>query len=188
MFSPPFYILMRCSRTSLSFFALVSLVVLSVFCNNVVATAEVTQKLRRGQFGNITDSLDSLNRALTLQARRDHSSVPTHHSGRVTVHYPISRIPNTHGELIHTAAVYSSDLMRSSTSNGGYKKAFAAQSKEDIWLYEHWFYGMEKGTILESGKNLSNSGSNSSIHKFIVSTRCYSLDLKCFCHITVMLK
>jgi hypothetical protein len=26
-----------------------------------------------------------------------------------------------------------------------------AQSAEDIWAYENWFYGMEHGIILESG-------------------------------------
>ena len=34
---------------------------------------------------------------------------------------------------------------------GGYAKVSRAQDKEDMWLYENWFYGKEGGVILESG-------------------------------------
>ena len=32
-----------------------------------------------------------------------------------------------------------------------YSKLSRAQDKEDIWLYENWFYGKERGVIVESG-------------------------------------
>lgn len=34
---------------------------------------------------------------------------------------------------------------------GEYSKLSRAQDKEDIWLYENWFYGKERGVIVESG-------------------------------------
>jgi hypothetical protein len=34
---------------------------------------------------------------------------------------------------------------------GAYSKLSRAQDKEDIWLYENWFYGKERGVIVESG-------------------------------------
>jgi hypothetical protein len=33
----------------------------------------------------------------------------------------------------------------------GYANMSLAQSAEEIWLYENWFYGMTNGVILESG-------------------------------------
>lgn len=32
-----------------------------------------------------------------------------------------------------------------------YNSVSRAQDKEDVWAYENWFYGMENGTVLESG-------------------------------------
>jgi cephalosporin hydroxylase len=36
-------------------------------------------------------------------------------------------------------------------NNYEYVKWNFAQDQEDIWLYENWFWGVEKGVILESG-------------------------------------
>jgi FkbM family methyltransferase len=45
-----------------------------------------------------------------------------------------------------------SEIDSTSTNyNREYKKFSLAQDQEDIWLYEHWFYGMKDGVILESG-------------------------------------
>lgn len=47
-----------------------------------------------------------------------------------------------------SAPVTSQALMN---KGGGYTKVSRAQDKEDIWLYENWFYGKERGVIVESG-------------------------------------
>jgi len=36
-------------------------------------------------------------------------------------------------------------------NKSGYKKLAIAESQEDIWAYENWFYGMSNGTMLVSG-------------------------------------
>lgn len=46
---------------------------------------------------------------------------------------------------------FSAELSRYSDMDKPYTDLAQAQDQEDIWLYENWFYGMEKGVIMESG-------------------------------------
>jgi FkbM family methyltransferase len=64
----------------------------------------------------------------------------------ITVQYPSSIF--THPwDWRETTPTFSSKL----TKDTKYLEIGKAQDREDLWIYENWFYGMTNGTILESG-------------------------------------
>lgn len=69
----------------------------------------------------------------------------------LTINYPLSIFETGNTENWRDAAKYSSELVISSQNDKSWKEVSQAQDQEDVWLYENWFYGMEKGVILESG-------------------------------------
>lgn len=69
----------------------------------------------------------------------------------LTINYPLNIFETTNTEDWRAPAKYSTELVRSSGSEKQWKEISQAQDQEDVWLYENWFYGMEKGVIMESG-------------------------------------
>lgn len=68
----------------------------------------------------------------------------------LTVNYPLG-IFDPAAPNWRNPAVYSSELDSISTKEREYLDFSRAQDQEDVWLYEHWFYGMKDGVIMESG-------------------------------------
>jgi hypothetical protein len=64
----------------------------------------------------------------------------------ITVNYPSDAF--THPLIFQNYKVSFSKSLAKQTS---YVDLSRAQDREDIWIYENWFYGMEHGVILESG-------------------------------------
>jgi FkbM family methyltransferase len=50
-----------------------------------------------------------------------------------------------------TPGVYDQNLADQSEKTRGYLDISKAQDREDVWLYENWFYGVRNGIIVESG-------------------------------------
>lgn len=64
----------------------------------------------------------------------------------IVINYP-SGIFTHPWDWRHTTPQYSTQL----TKDESYLQISRAQDREDVWIYENWFYGMKNGTILESG-------------------------------------
>lgn len=65
----------------------------------------------------------------------------------IAIQYPSSLF--THPwDWRETTPTFSSKLAKDDTL---YLQIGKAQDREDVWIYENWFYGMRNGTILESG-------------------------------------
>lgn len=70
----------------------------------------------------------------------------------LTINYPLNVFETGNNvEEWRAAAKYSAELFYSSEHDKSWKEISQAQDQEDVWLYENWFYGMEKGVIMESG-------------------------------------
>jgi len=65
----------------------------------------------------------------------------------VTVNYPL----NAFTDDWRTPGVFSNSLYNYLESTKDWREYSNAQDQEDIWLYENWFYGYERGVIMESG-------------------------------------
>lgn len=74
----------------------------------------------------------------------------------VIIHYPNS-IFISHSNWREMKAIYDPKL----TKSDEYLKVGRSQDREDVWIYENWFYGMTNGTILESGALNGETFSNS---------------------------
>ena len=72
-------------------------------------------------------------------------------SKALAINYPLSIFETTTTEDWRSPARYSADLVNSADGKTPWKDLSQAQDQEDVWLYENWFYGMEKGVIMESG-------------------------------------
>lgn len=74
----------------------------------------------------------------------------------VVIHYPNS-IFTTNNNWREMKPSFDNKL----TKSDSYLKVGNSQDREDVWLFENWFYGMTNGTVLESGgldgKTFSNS-------------------------------
>jgi hypothetical protein len=68
----------------------------------------------------------------------------------LTINYPLRFFESGSGDW-RTQAKYSASLVQSSEKDRSWGEISQAQDQEDVWLYENWFYGMEKGIIMESG-------------------------------------
>jgi hypothetical protein len=70
----------------------------------------------------------------------------------LTINYPLNVFDTgSNVEEWRAPARYSAELFQSSETDKSWKEISQAQDQEDVWLYENWFYGMEKGVIMESG-------------------------------------
>ena len=69
----------------------------------------------------------------------------------LTINYPLNFFDGSLGRDWRSPAKYSSALVERSEPTRSWSEFSYAQDQEDIWLYENWFYGMEKGVIMESG-------------------------------------
>ena len=69
----------------------------------------------------------------------------------LTINYPLHIFGA--GNILNwrSPGEFSADLERVSNDGKPYKELARAQDQEDIWLYENWFYGVERGIIMESG-------------------------------------
>lgn len=68
------------------------------------------------------------------------------------INYPLSFFDGTSSKVDwRSPAVYSAALVASSEKERTWSEWSQAQDQEDVWLYENYFYGMEKGVIMESG-------------------------------------
>jgi hypothetical protein len=68
----------------------------------------------------------------------------------LTINYPLKFFDGTTPDWKSKASI-SPSLLSKSLSDRSYIDVGRAQDQEDVWLYENWFYGMEKGVIMESG-------------------------------------
>ena len=74
------------------------------------------------------------------------------HASALTVNFPL-HLFGAKGETSNwrTHAVYVPRFAREHEHNKSWQELSHAQNGEDLWLYNHWFYGMKRGVILESG-------------------------------------
>jgi hypothetical protein len=84
--------------------------------------------------------------------KRTSESEPGPMTRALTINYPLNVFDTgSNVEEWRAPARYSAELFRSSETDKSWKEISQAQDQEDVWLYENWFYGMEKGVIMESG-------------------------------------
>lgn len=69
----------------------------------------------------------------------------------LTINYPLKIFETTNTEDWRAPAKFSKELVVMSDTDKQYREISQAQDQEDVWLYENWFYGMDKGVIMESG-------------------------------------
>ena len=68
------------------------------------------------------------------------------------INYPLNFFDGSMGSADwRSPAVYSPSLVTSSEAQRTWGEWSQAQDQEDVWLYENYFYGMERGVIMESG-------------------------------------
>ena len=65
----------------------------------------------------------------------------------LTITYPLHFFNQGDNFDWRRSASYSSDLIK----RKDWVDYSQAQDQEDVWVYENWFYGMEKGIVMESG-------------------------------------
>ena len=73
----------------------------------------------------------------------------SNHASALTVNFPLRLVGADNPADWRTRAVHSTLLAHAQDKK--WKEYSRAQDAEDAWLYEHWFYGMTHGVILESG-------------------------------------
>jgi hypothetical protein len=82
------------------------------------------------------------------------------HSKALTINFPLNLFSHNPRDW-KTKAVYNAGRVERDKSTKPWTQYARAQDQEDIWLYEHYFYGMEHGVVMESGaldgKLFSNS-------------------------------
>ena len=69
----------------------------------------------------------------------------------LTINYPLHIFDTNNLINWRAPAKYSAALVRSSEAEKSWTEVSQGQDQEDVWLYENWFYGMERGVIMESG-------------------------------------
>ena len=69
----------------------------------------------------------------------------------LTINYPLHIFDTNKVHDWRSPGKFSTELESVSNNGKPYKELARAQDQEDIWLYENWFYGIEKGIIMESG-------------------------------------
>lgn len=67
------------------------------------------------------------------------------------INYPLGFFDGKATYDWRSPAVYSPALVTSSEKDRAWSEWSQAQDQEDVWLYENYFYGMERGVIMESG-------------------------------------
>ena len=67
------------------------------------------------------------------------------------INYPLSFFDGKETRDWRAPAVYSPELVASSSKDRGWTEWSQAQDQEDVWLYENYFYGFKDGVIMESG-------------------------------------
>ena len=73
----------------------------------------------------------------------------SNHATALTVNFPLRLFGTDNPADWRTRAVHSTQIAYAQDKK--WKEYSRAQDAEDAWLYEHWFYGMTHGVILESG-------------------------------------
>lgn len=110
----------------------------------------------------VSEEMDhkNLRKIRNVNKRRKHAQQPTDENkmiaGTVSVSYPISIFAgiktvvdsNTNWQ---SPAKFNQNLLARSDLLASWIDMSKAQDQEDVWLYENWFYGFEKGIIMESG-------------------------------------
>ena len=81
--------------------------------------------------------------------RRDRSGRPTH-SNALTVNFPLSHMTTNPPHWQGPAHFDHSFVLEHQEARDWVDYA-KAQDQEDVWLYEHYFYGMRNGVVMESG-------------------------------------
>jgi len=82
--------------------------------------------------------------------KRPARKVKPAHSNALQINYPLSHFSAEPRDWKVKAKYNPSRVQRDSTSRPWTQMA-KAQDQEDVWLYEHYFYGMERGVVMESG-------------------------------------
>lgn len=119
-------------------------------------TAETKQSSARDE--NEGETSKNLRRQRNISKRRKHLIDDSNKlvAGAVSISYPISIfIGNTTPleEYINwrSPAKFNQNIFAKSEVLKSWNDLSKAQDQEDVWLYENWFYGLEKGIIMESG-------------------------------------
>jgi hypothetical protein len=120
-----------------SFLLLVLLVIASI-------PDTLQQNMRGGRDGRKKNRRPPINNAGAINDRDQISRA-------LAINYPLSIFETTTSEDWRAPARYSAELVNSADGKKPWKDLSQAQDQEDVWLYENWFYGMEKGVIMESG-------------------------------------
>lgn len=68
----------------------------------------------------------------------------------LTINYPLKFFDGSSADWRSKASINPS-LVSKSLTDRSWLEIGRAQDQEDVWLYENWFFGMEKGVIMESG-------------------------------------
>lgn len=123
-------------------FPQIILVLICLFCfNNLVQGQEGQGQSQDDKNGNLRRR--RRDRPVDVSANR--------HSKSLVVYYPMKTLTSDEAFDFRKTAVYDEEIASRSSKEKDYIEVARAQDQEDVWLYEHWFYGMKNGVILESG-------------------------------------
>ena len=73
------------------------------------------------------------------------------HANALTINLPLRLFGTDDALNWRTRAVYGPRLAGAHEQDKSWRALSHAQSAEDLWLYDNWFYGMKNGVIMESG-------------------------------------
>ena len=73
------------------------------------------------------------------------------HANALTINLPLRLFGTDDALNWRTRAVYGPRLAGAHGQDKSWRALSHAQSAEDLWLYDNWFYGMKNGVIMESG-------------------------------------
>lgn len=99
---------------------------------------------------------------LERRKRRPASKRKPAHSKALQINYPLSHFSSNPREW-RVAAHYDAQKVIKDSQTKPWVAFAKAQDQEDVWLYEHYFYGMEQGVVMESGALDGELFSNSNL-------------------------
>ena len=142
----------QCSKSNTLFFEMISLI-LFVFAMIMASKAqqEVQQNFRGSGRRGPRRGRRERDRPLDIIGKDSDRAMMK----ALTINYPLHIFSpdGDSGKSIdwRSPGKFSPELKKLSDDGKPYKELARAQDQEDIWLYENWFYGVERGIIMESG-------------------------------------
>jgi hypothetical protein len=107
------------------------------------------------------DAADGKTRKRRPEGKRGAKGKPAH-SKALQINFPLSHFSSSPRDW-RVKATYDASKVAADAANKPWVAFAKAQDQEDVWLYEHYFYGMQKGVVMESGALDGELFSNSNL-------------------------